>query len=66
MNIRNINPEKYGMVFCPCCNGDGFTQNPTRQCCPKCGGFGLVKKEAEEDTRISASKQLPKTPRSED
>jgi len=25
------------------------TGNPERQCCPKCGGFGFVKSEPEED-----------------
>jgi hypothetical protein len=42
---KNFNPEKYGMVACPCCNSRGYIQNPKRQCCPKCGGFGFIKKE---------------------
>jgi DnaJ-class molecular chaperone len=44
-------PEKYGMVVCPLCEGEGFIINPKRQCCQKCGGFGLIKKEngTEED-----------------
>ena len=42
---KSVNPEKYGMVVCSCCNSKGFIQNPQRQCCPKCGGFGFIKKE---------------------
>ena len=47
--IRNkkVNPEKYGMVVCPVCKSKGYFQNPERQCCPKCGGFGFIKKESE-------------------
>jgi len=47
---KKFDPGKYGMVFCPHCNGsgklvkafDGFDE-----VCPKCGGFGLVKREIE-------------------
>jgi len=42
-----FNPEKYGMVLCPCCNSHGYIQNPKRQCCPKCRGIGFIKKEEE-------------------
>lgn len=42
---KKFNPEKYGMEVCDCCNSQGYIFNPTRQCCPKCGGFGFVKKE---------------------
>jgi uncharacterized OB-fold protein len=42
---KNLNPEKYGMVVCPVCKSNGYVQNPKRQCCPKCGGFGFIKKE---------------------
>ncbi len=45
MNNKMFNPEKYGMVICPCCNSYGYIQNPERQCCPKCGGFGFIRKE---------------------
>ena len=45
MNNKIFSPEKYGMVICPCCNSHGYIQNPERQCCPKCGGFGFIKKE---------------------
>jgi DnaJ-class molecular chaperone len=40
--------EKYHMVICPCCNGSGrFAKNPDgiKEVCPKCGGFGHLKKE---------------------
>jgi len=49
---KNFDPEKYGMMVCPCCNSRGYIQNPKRQCCPKCGGFGFIKKEVEKDTNI--------------
>jgi DnaJ-class molecular chaperone len=41
---KNLNPEKYGMVVCPVCKGNGYVQDPKRQCCQKCGGFGFIKK----------------------
>ena len=48
---KSFNPQQYSMVFCPLCKGKGFIINPKRQCCPKCGGFGFIKKEdgTEED-----------------
>jgi uncharacterized OB-fold protein len=48
-SIRNksFNPEKYGMLVCPVCKSDGYVGYPKRQCCPKCGGFGFIKKEKE-------------------
>jgi DnaJ-class molecular chaperone len=42
---KTFDPEKYGMLLCPLCDGKGFIINPKRKCCPKCGGFGLIKKE---------------------
>jgi DnaJ-class molecular chaperone len=42
---KTFDPEKYGMLLCPLCDGKGFIINPKRKCCPKCGGFGLTKKE---------------------
>jgi hypothetical protein len=42
---RILNPEKYGMLICPVCCGKGFIKGPKRQACPKCRGFGLIKKE---------------------
>jgi len=53
LDKKTFEPKKYGMVFCPCCNGVGYIQNPERKCCPKCGGFGFVKKESERDINIS-------------
>jgi DnaJ-class molecular chaperone len=51
---KTFNPEKYGMIVCPSCIGNGFIQNPERQCCPQCGGFGFVRKEVvqEENKKI--------------
>ena len=42
-----LKPEKYGMVVCKYCNGHGYIHYPKHQACPKCGGFGLIKKEPE-------------------
>jgi PHP family Zn ribbon phosphoesterase len=46
-SIRNksFNPEKYGMTVCPDCKSNGYILNPERHSCPKCGGFGFIKKE---------------------
>jgi DnaJ-class molecular chaperone len=44
---KTFDPEKIGMALCPLCDGKGFTVNPKRNLCPKCGGFGLIKKENE-------------------
>jgi len=52
--IKKIfNPERYGMVLCLRCISRGYIQNPKRQCCPKCGGFGFIKKEEEGGANIS-------------
>jgi hypothetical protein len=53
MKKKIFDPEKYGMIICPCCNGQGFIREPERQGCPKCGAFGFIKKEAEKDTNNS-------------
>ena len=53
MKKRIFNPENYDMVICPWCESHGYIQNPKRQCCPKCGGFGFVKKEATQNESIS-------------
>lgn len=67
MTKKIFDPEKYGMIICPCCSSKGYIQNPKRQCCPKCGGFGFVKKEAEEDTNnLSQNYLLSEVPQSED
>jgi len=52
---ENFNPEKYGMVICPSCIGNGFIQNPERQCCPRWGGFGFIKNEKEDYSQNSDS-----------
>ncbi len=49
MNKKVFNPEKYSMILCPYCHGQGYVRLPNRQCCPECGGFGYVKKEGKED-----------------
>jgi hypothetical protein len=46
MNKKIFDPERYGMTTCPTCDSQGFVLHPRRQCCPKCGGFGLVQKGA--------------------
>jgi len=53
MNKKIFNPEDYDMVICPCCNSHGYIQNPQRECCPKCGGFGFIKRELQEDMSTS-------------
>jgi PHP family Zn ribbon phosphoesterase len=57
MNKKIFNPEKYGMAACQHCNSNEYIQNPKRQCCPKCGGFGFIKKEPKQDTNISTRNQ---------
>lgn len=49
LNKKIFDPGKYGMEICPCCNSNGFIQNPKRQCCPNCGGFGFIKKVMEQE-----------------
>jgi len=46
---KKIFANMYGMVVCPCCNSYGYIQNPERNCCSKCGGFGFVIREPEKD-----------------
>jgi DnaJ-class molecular chaperone len=58
MNKKIFNPENFGMVICLCCDGHGYIRNPERQCCPKCGGFGFIKKEAKADKNIATSNPL--------
>ena len=45
MRQKHFDPEKLGMVTCPICDSEGYVQNPKRQCCPKCGGFGFIRDE---------------------
>ena len=42
-----IDPEKYGMIFCPYCNGAGKCSSDSKgvEVCKACGGFGAIKKE---------------------
>ncbi len=49
-----FNPEKYGLLRCPDCKGEGkFSKNPYGVIvCSRCGGNGFIKKER---------KQLKKT-----
>ena len=49
-----FNPEKYGMVYCPGCNGSGrsFNEDEGGNVCKRCEGFGLIIKKKEEEKRI--------------
>ncbi|HUL30877.1 MAG TPA: hypothetical protein VLZ03_10545 [Thermodesulfobacteriota bacterium] len=44
---NHFDPEKYGMRFCIECDGNGKLLIDSRdvEVCPKCGGFGYIKKE---------------------
>jgi len=46
---KKFTPERYGMIFCPDCNGLGRFDNDNEEIkvCRVCGGFGLIKKEEE-------------------
>jgi hypothetical protein len=61
MNNKRINPEKYGMVICPYCNGHGYIQTPKRRSCPKCGGFGFICPKHLEISLKEAPKKTYKT-----
>ena len=58
----NFDPKRYGMLFCLECNGNGklLTDSDDIQICPKCGGFGFVKKENEPDKKKDSSTILNK------
>lgn len=45
MKKKIFNLEKYGMVICPCCQSQGYLENPKRLCCPQRRGFGFIKEE---------------------
>jgi len=49
---KKFSPERYGMIFCPDCNGLGkFTNdNEEIKVCRVCGGFGLIKKEVKNNS----------------
>lgn len=41
MGCDHLRPEKYGMVFCPDCQGSGRDED--EEClCQKCAGFGWL------------------------
>jgi hypothetical protein len=42
---ERFNPERYGMIFCPQCNGRGkvFKTVKEFEVCMACGGFVLIK-----------------------
>jgi len=44
---KPFDPEKYGMTFCPTCQGDGKLANSPdgSEVCEACGGFGLTRTE---------------------
>jgi DnaJ-class molecular chaperone len=44
---NRVNPEKYGMIFCPECHGSGKCFNPAKkvEVCKFCQGFGAIRKE---------------------
>ena len=45
MDKKTFNPEKYGMIICPGCNGHGFIEDDEgRDVCSKCGVLDLLKK----------------------
>ncbi len=48
-----FDPQKIGMVVCPLCNGEGKLPEDYdgTRVCPKCGGFGIVKKKETADER---------------
>ena len=47
---NGFNPERYGMIFCPQCNGQGKVSKDGNEVsvCTACGGFGLIKAPREE------------------
>jgi rRNA maturation endonuclease Nob1 len=56
---NNFDPERYGMHFCFECSGNGklFNDSEDIEICPKCGGFGFIKKETDSD-KIKDSKLI--------
>jgi DnaJ-class molecular chaperone len=47
-----LNPEKFGYMQCPHCNGYGSSLKDIEEVdiCTRCGGSGLIKKEIEESS----------------
>ncbi len=52
MERKPFNPDKYGMVVCSLCSSHGYIEDPKRQCCPKCGGFGYIIKDVEKNPKV--------------
>ena len=54
---KAFDPEKYGMVICYECNGNGKLLNDPEnmEVCPRCGGFGFIRKE-EDPYKIKGQK----------
>jgi hypothetical protein len=50
---NDFDPEKYGMLFCLKCDGNGklLSDSEDIEICPKCGGFGFIKKEKDPDKK---------------
>jgi hypothetical protein len=48
---NHFDPEKYGMLLCMECDGNGklLSDSEDVAVCPKCGGFGFIKKEEDPD-----------------
>ncbi len=45
---KKFAPEKYGMMACPVCDGQGRICSPDDvKVCKICGGFGFIRKERE-------------------
>jgi len=43
-------PGKYGMMFCPGCEGQGrICSLDDVEVCQRCGGFGFIREERETD-----------------
>ena len=47
----SFDPDRYGMIFCPACHGQGKFIYGTMEIevCSVCGGFGLTIKDRQED-----------------
>jgi len=54
---KRVNPEKYGMIFCPSCKGSGksFTASKGVDVCKVCRGFGAIKKDDKKGPLIAES-----------
>jgi len=45
MDKKIFKPEKYGMVICPCCNGQGYIQNPNNSVVQNAEALDLLEKK---------------------